>query len=100
MFAIGERVVCINDAKLPHTIKELDSDCPNFVKKGKHYTIRGFTTNKGIVDGVWLEEVINPPKYFRLIDEVREPSFRADRFRKLQENEVEALVEELEEVTL
>lgn len=82
MFQIGDKLLCINSAKQPHTIEELSQDCPNFVVKGKLYTARGFTSNKGIVGGVWLEEIYNPPKYFKLVDEVKEPAFALWRFVK------------------
>lgn len=67
MFEIGNRVICKNSSKLPHTIQELEVGCPNWVKKGEKYTIRGFNENNGIVLGILLEEVVNPIRYFRLI---------------------------------
>lgn len=95
---VGQRVVCVNDGKLPHTIAELEIDCPNWIKKGEKYTIRGFNDNNGIVTGVLLEEVVNPIRFFRLINRSQESSFRLDRFRPLKENEVLSEVEKFEEV--
>ena len=102
MFEIGETVICCKDYKLPHTREELEIDCPNFVKKGEKYKIREFHENDGIVLGVLVEELINPLRYFRLINRVKESSFRADRFRKLRADEVaeEVLQEEKVEQTL
>ena len=107
MFEIGEIVVCINDLKQSHTIEELNKDVPNWVKKGKKYTIRGFTSNDRIVDGVWLEEVVNIPIYFKLLGRTQEPAFALWRFRKLEKSEVleeeditESVIELLEECNI
>lgn len=103
MFEIGQKVLCVNDVRQPHTIEELSRDVPHWVKKGAKYTIRGFTSNDGIVDGVWLEEVVNMPIYFRLLGRTQEPAFALWRFRKTEKNEVleedltESIVELLEE---
>lgn len=94
MFEIGEIVVCCEDYILPHTREELSKNMPNWVKKDQKYRIRGFNDNNGIVLGVLLEEVINPILYFKLIDRTQECSFRLDRFRKIQDDEVNVEVEE------
>ena len=93
MFDIGETVVCINSAKQAHTIEELDKDMPNWVVKDEKYTIRGFTSNEGIVDAVWLEEIVNKPVIFKLLGgKSQEPAFSTSRFRKLKENEIKQKV--------
>lgn len=94
MFEIGERVVCIDDSMQPHTVEELKIDMPNWVKKGEKYIIRGFTSNNGIVDGVWLEEIKNDYKFFKLIDRFQEPAFALWRFRKLEPAEIQLEVQE------
>jgi len=94
MFEIGSKIICINSAKLPHTVEELNADCPSWIKEGATYQIRGFS-DADFVIGVLLEEVRNPLKFFRLTGDVREPAFRTDRFRLLQEDEVTTEVEEL-----
>ena len=94
MLEIGERVICIDSAKKPHTREELEKDMPNWVVKDEKYTIRGFTSNKGIVDGLWLEEIKNPHKYFKLIDRIQECCFATWRFRKLEPAEMEEEVNE------
>lgn len=94
MFEIGDTVLCVDDSMQPHTVEELRKDVPNWVKKGEKYTIRGFTSNKGIVDGVWLEEIKNDYKYFRLIDAFQEPAFGLFRFRKAEPSEMALTVEE------
>ena len=96
MFEIGERVVCIDATKQPHTVEELNKDVPNWVVEKEKYTIRGFTSNNGIVDGVWLEEIKNPIKFFKLIDRFQEPAFALWWFRKLEPGEVEQEVEQFE----
>lgn len=93
---IGQKIVCVDSSKLEHTVSELNSDVPNWIQKDKHYTIRGFNDSDFVV-GVLLEEVRNPLKYFKLVNKVLEPSFKMDRFRELEEDEVESevLTEEL-----
>ncbi len=98
MFNIKDRVVCVDASKLPHTILELEKDCPNFVKEGKTYTIRAFHDNGGIVTGVLLEEIVNPIRYFSLIGKSQESSFKLSRFEKMKEDRVEVLSEQLSEV--
>lgn len=106
MFEIGDTVVCIDDSKQPHTVEELNNDVPNWIIKGDKYTIRGFTNNDGIVDGIWLEEVVNTSIFFKLLGRNQEPAFALWRFRKLEENEVleedisESIIELLEECSL
>lgn len=96
MFQIGDKVVCIDSSMLPHTVEELTKDVPNWVVKGNTYTIRGFADHD-FVTGVYLEELVNPPKWFRLVKKFAEPAFRTDRFRKLEnvKEKVEQLNEEL-----
>ena len=99
MFEIGERVVCVSDEKQAHTVEELNKDVPNWIKKGKKYTVRGFNDWDFVV-GVLLEEIRNEPKYFKVVNRLAEPAFASWRFRKLEPNEVEqeSEVEELETV--
>lgn len=87
MFELGERVICIDSSKAPHTVEELNADVPNWVRKGDKYTIRGFNENDGIVVGVLLEELVNPVKFFKLVNRVQEPAFAQWRFRKLTPSE-------------
>lgn len=98
MFEIGDKVKCVEDYKLPHTRAEIEVDCPNWVKKGDEYHVRGFADNNGIVTGVYLEEIVNPVRFFSLINRSQESAFRIDRFSKMQEDEVEVAVEEFSEV--
>ena len=88
MFEIGERILCIDAFMQPNTREELEKDMPNWVVKDEKYTIRSFTSNKGIVDGLWLEEIKNPHKYFRLIDRVQEGCFSVFRFKKIDLSEI------------
>ena len=98
MFQIGEKILCIDAAMKPHTIQELTKDVPNWVKKGNQYTVRGFTNNNGIVDGIWLEEIRNPPLFFKLINRPQEPAFALWRFEKLKPEEIQTEVKEKETI--
>ena len=94
MFDIGDKVVCIDDSIPAHMCEEIENDFEMWIKKGKEYTIRSFNDNDGIVVGVLLEEILNFPKYFKLLGRSQEPSFRLDRFRKREESKVVEKVEE------
>jgi len=101
MFQIGDKVICVNDYKNPETREELSIDMPNWVKKGEKYTVRGFLDSDFVV-GVYLEEVKNPVKYFKLVNKVAEGAFATWRFEKLKEEEViiekEVEIKNLEEI--
>jgi predicted ThiF/HesA family dinucleotide-utilizing enzyme len=97
MFSVGEKVVAVNVAKQPHTIEELNIDVPNWIVKGKIYTIRQIN-DYDFVQSLLLEEVVNPMKYFKVLNKVVEPGFLIERFRKLQPDEVEVKEEQLETV--
>ena len=96
MFEIGEQVVCIDASMQTHTIEELSKDVPNWIVQDKKYIIRGFHDNDGIVLGVLLEEVVNPIKFFKLINKFQEPAFAVWRFRKLNPSEVNVKIEEFD----
>lgn len=98
MFNINDCVICIDASIQPHMVEEVTRDCPNWVKQNEKYTIRGFCDNDGIVTGVLLEEIINPIRFFRLIGRNQESAFKLDRFRKLEESELEVSVEKDEEI--
>ena len=100
MLNIGDKVICINSSMNLHTVAELRKDMPKWVKEGEQYTIRGFHDNDGIVTGVLLEELHNPPRWFQLINKYQEPAFRTDRFRKLEETEIEISIEQEETITI
>jgi len=95
-FQIGDRVVCVDASKQAHTVEELNQDVPNWIQKGQKYVIRGFSDYDFVV-AVYLEEIRNPLKYFKVINRMAEPGFRTDRFRKLEPAEVAQEVEELQE---
>ena len=96
MFEIGEQVVCIDASMQTHTIEELSKDVPNWIVQDKKYIIRGFHDNDGIVLGVLLEEVVNPIRFFKLINKFQEPAFAEWRFRKLKPSEVDVKIEEFD----
>ena len=96
MFEIGETVMCIDASMQTHTIEELSKDVPNWITQDKKYIIRGFNENDGIVLGVLLEEVVNPIRFFKLINKFQEPAFAEWRFRKLKPSEVDVKIEEFD----
>ena len=96
MFEIGETVICIDASMQTHTIEELSKDVPNWITQDKKYIIRGFHDNDGIVLGVLLEEVVNPIRFFKLINKFQEPAFAVWRFRKLNPSEVNVNIEEFD----
>jgi hypothetical protein len=98
MFEIGEEVKCIDASMASHMREELERDFEIWLRQGSKYKIRGFNENDGIVVGVLLEEVHNYPKYFKLLGCSQEPSFKTDRFRKLQPNEAKENVNSEEEI--
>ena len=84
---VGQRVICIDDSKLPHTIEELNNDVPNWVTKGTIYTIREIMDHDFVVS-ILLSEIYNTPKFFKSVNKVLEPGFKISRFRELKEDEV------------
>lgn len=78
----GTRVLCVDDSILPDHIVAVVNHFPNWVLKGSRYTIREFLDNDGIVPGVLLEEVRNPPIFIPLIGRWQEPAFALWRFRE------------------
>ena len=87
MFEIGNRVICVDDSYVEGTAEELKTDCPNWVKKDTIYIIEQINDLEYVVSVV-LKEIRNPMKYFKLTNDVREPSFKISRFRLLKDNEV------------
>ena len=88
MFSIGDKVICINSSKQLHTADELAVDIPNWVQQDNIYTIRTIEHHDFGAVGVLLDEIVNQPKYFKLVGKVKEPMFAEWRFRKLKENEI------------
>ena len=96
---IGDKVICIDSSMISYTVEELLRDVPNWVKQDKQYIIRGFADHDFVV-GVYLEEIHNPPKWFKLVGAFIEPAFKESRFRKLEETKREISVEQEELITL
>jgi hypothetical protein len=99
MLSIGDKVVCIDSSMQPHTVAELLKDCPNWVVKDKQYTIRDIVDSDFVV-GVRLEELVNPPRWFKLVNKYMEPAFATWRFRKIEEVTNKISVEQEELITL
>jgi hypothetical protein len=83
----GDKVICVNSYIAPHTAQEIRKDVPNWVRKGETYTIREIVDFDFVV-GLLLEEIKNPPIYFKAVDKVVEPTFLMSRFRKLETKKV------------
>lgn len=81
------KLLCIDDSIKADQLEFVSMVYPQWVKKGKHYTIRQVLENDGIVTGVLLDEVRNEPIYQRLLGRDQEPAFRLSRFVEVTENE-------------
>jgi hypothetical protein len=93
---VGDKIVCINQAKQPHTKEVLDKDVPNWVEQDKVYTLRAIVDYDFVV-AYLLDEIHNPPLFFKTINRVTEPAFASWRFRKLEEDEeIVKIKEEIE----
>jgi hypothetical protein len=92
---VGSLVVCVDSFILPETREQIAKDCPNFVVKGKHYTIREIR-DFDFVQSVLVEELINPILYFKSVGQNLESGFKISRFAELQEDEV-LVQEQIEE---
>jgi hypothetical protein len=86
---VGSKVICVDSFIQEHTREQIAKDCPNFVVKGKHYTIRAIR-DFDFVESVLLEEVENPILYFKAVNANVAPGFKKSRFRLLKEDEVSA----------
>lgn len=95
---VGNKAVCVDSFILPETREQIAKDCPNFVVKGKHYTIREIR-DFDFVQSVLVEELANPILYFKAIGQAVESGFKISRFRLLKDNEV-MVEEEVEEAVL
>ena len=82
-FKVGDKLICVK-APIPKGNEIVPV-------KHKEYTLRGVNNNHG---GLWLEEIINIPKYYS--DGFVEASFHPDRFRKLDTQFTEETIEMLE----
>jgi len=104
MFKIGDTVKCVDASIDAEKAEEIKRDFENWIIKDSSYTVRGFVDNDGIVVGMWLEEVHNFPKFFRLIGRTQEPAFATWRFEKTasapqeQEEEEDEMPLELQEL--
>lgn len=84
---VGNKVVCVDSFIQEHTREQIAKDCPNFVVKDKHYTIRAIR-DFDFVESVLLEEIENPVLYFKSVNANVEPGFKKSRFKLLQEDVV------------
>ena len=94
---IGDRVICRNDA---HENEFKGLVFQEWITKGKEYTIREIFDNDGITPSVLLEEVSNIPVPIPVLNIVREPSFRIERFevtmsKKMQKEKVLEILNEI-----
>lgn len=95
-YNIGDLVMCIDDSIKPGMEQFVAENYPNWVKHKQQYHIREFVDNNGIVTGVLLEELHNPEIYITLLGTIQEPSFRVNRFIKIQSvTKTEVIEEEL-----
>jgi hypothetical protein len=94
---IGDKVICVNDS---HENEFKGLVFQEWITKGKEYTIREIFDNDGITPSVLLEEVSNIPVPIPVLNIVREPSFRIERFevtmsKKMQKEKVLEILNEI-----
>ena len=99
MISVGDTVVCIDASMQAHTVEELLRDVPNWVKEGQEYTVRGFADYDFVV-AIYLQEITNPSKWFKVIGRYCEPGFRIDRFRKVERATIYEEIEQEELITI
>jgi hypothetical protein len=97
MFEVGDEVYCVDATIKPEMLMAVVEYFPNWVKDGEKYTVRGFTSNDDIVDGMWVEEIRNPEIHINLINRVQEPAFGLFRFAKAEKNRASARKETIKE---
>ena len=90
--AVGSLVECVNGNFDPKLIELI----PNRPKQGKIYTIRSIKQYPSNKTGVLLEEIINEPLILPNLEGLFEPTFDINRFREIQEGNIEELTEILE----
>jgi len=81
------------------TVEELRRDVPNWVKQGEHYHVRGIADHDFVV-GLYLQEIHNPHKWFKVVNKYAEPAFATWRFRKVEHTTREISVEQEETITV
>ena len=97
---VGDKVICIDDNIKAGMLEFVGHAYPNWIKKGKIYTIREIYPNDDIVPGILLEEVENPIMYIHLIGKDQEPAFRLTRFREVDNLSIGEKYEEYSEFDL
>ena len=83
---VGKRYKCVDASIKPEAVEWQRAFCPNWVKEGETYTVRQLTDHDGIVEGVLLEEIVNPVAYNMFMDRPLEPHFALWRFAETQES--------------
>jgi hypothetical protein len=97
---VGKKVVCVDASIKPGKEDFVKYAFPSWIKEGQIYTVRAIVENQGIVPGMYLKEVVNPSIYIHLIKTHQEPAFRLDRFKELEDQELEEDLEEVLELEL
>ena len=77
MFNKGDKVVCGND-NVPEGFSS--NTYPEWVEKGRIYTVRETLYNDDIVVGVLVEELVNPIVWQELLQRHQEAAFATWRF--------------------
>jgi len=94
----GDTVICIDDSIKADKIEFVSAAYPNWIKKGRKYTVRDILDNDDIVPGLLLEEVRNPLIFIHLINKVQEPAFGMFRFAKFAHDRATNTVEAYQEI--
>ena len=97
---VGKRYKCVDASIKPEAVEWQRAFCPNWVKEGETYTVRQLTDHDGIVEGVLLEEIVNPVAYNMFMDRPLEPHFALWRFAETHEAEESVEEVETESITI
>jgi hypothetical protein len=86
---IGKELICVDDSIPAEHFLSICSLYPNWIKKGRKYTVRDFYLLQGNEIGILLVEVQNPLSETIIKGRSIEPAFNLKRFREPQIQELE-----------
>jgi hypothetical protein len=85
-FAPGMKVRCIDDTFVNTEIHPFKYEEINLPIRGEVYIIRDVVNNIKYGVGIRLKEVKNQQQYYKYLERFDEPTFKAERFKKVRNN--------------